>query len=201
MSPSLSLFFFLSFLLSLALRLFKCFINRVCDYVNRARTSVAHTGEEEEEGGRPFSRGAWLRAPHEEEKRKRSRYTHTHTHTQREEKTRLSFSLSRFFVVLLSGDPSKFPLRFWRLDCVFVFVVVCVVVCVVSFRFDDDAEKRCFFALLRHHEEAQRRRRRRRGDDGGFEGRAETRGNDETIGAAGRRATTPTPSNWGKKHQ
>ena len=44
--------------------------------------------------------------------------THTHTHTQREEKTRLSFSLSRFFVVLLSGDPSKFPLRFWRLDCV-----------------------------------------------------------------------------------
>ena len=126
--------------------------------------------------------------------------THTHTHTHREEKTRLSFSLSRFFVVLLSGDPSKFPLRFWRLDCVFVFVVVCVVVCVVSFRFDDDAEKRCFFALLRHHEEAQRRRRRR-GDDGGFEGRAETRGNDETIGAAGRRATTPTPSNWGKKHQ
>ena len=166
------------------------------DYVTHAHRSPTPEKKKEEEDDLSLARVA--RGSVRRSRKKRG--SALDTHTQREEKTRLSHSLSLSLSLSLFrsstfGIPLQISLRFWRLEnFVFLFVVKVVYVVVVSFRLFDDVEKSCFFALLRH-EEAQRRR----GDDGGFEGRAETRGNDETIRAAGRRTTTT--SNWGKKHQ
>ncbi len=168
----------------------------VFDYVTHAHRSPTPEKKKEEEDDLSLSRVA--RGSVRRSRNKRG--SALDTHTKREEKTRLSHSLSLSLSLSLFrsstfGIPLQISLRFWRLEnFVFLFVVKVVYVVVVSFRLFDDVEKSCFFALLRH-EEAQRRR----GDDGGFEGRAETRGNDETIRAAGRRTTTT--SNWGKKHQ
>ena len=168
----------------------------VFDYVTHAHRSPTPEKKKEEEDDLSLSRVA--RGSVRRSRKKRGSALDTHTHRERERRRHdsliLSLSLSHFLVVVLSGS-LQISLRFWRLEnFVFLFVVKVVYVVVVSFRLFDDVEKSCFFALLRH-EEAQRRR----GDDGGFEGRAETRGNDETIRAAGRRTTTT--ANWGKKHQ
>ena len=160
----------------------------VCSITSRTHIGRPHRRRRRRRRTTSLSR-AWRAAPCAARGRKEEALS-IHTHRERGEDDSLILSLSRF-LLLLSGS-LQISLRFWRLDFVFLFVVVVYVV-VVSFRFDD-VEKSCFFALLRH-EEAQRRR----GDEGGFEGRAETRGNDETIRAAGRRTTTT--SNWGKKHQ
>ena len=168
----------------------------MCSITSRTHIGRPHRRRRRRRRTTSLSR-AWRAAPCAARGRKEealSIHTHTHRERRRHDSLILSLSLSRFLVVVLSGS-LQISLRFWRLEnFVFLFVVKVVYVVVVSFRLFDDVEKSCFFALLRH-EEAQRRR----GDDGGFEGRAETRGNDETIRAAGRRTTTT--SNWGKKHQ
>ena len=195
--PSLSSFFFLFFLSSLVVCLTTfSLILCVCSITSRTHIGRPHRRRRRRRRTTSLSRVA--RGSVRRSRKKRGSALDTHTHTERERRRHdsliLSLSLSRFLVVVLSGS-LQISLRFWRLEnFVFLFVVKVVYVVVVSFRLFDDVEKSCFFALLRH-EEAQRRR----GDDGGFEGRAETRGNDETIRAAGRRTTTT--SNWGKKHQ
>ena len=170
----------------------------MCSITSRTHIGRPHRRRRRRRRTTSLSR-AWRAAPCAARGRKEEALSiHTHTHRERGEDTTLSFSLSLSLSLFRSstfGIPLQISLRFWRLEnFVFLFVVKVVYVVVVSFRLFDDVEKSCFFALLRH-EEAQRRR----GDDGGFEGRAETRGNDETIRAAGRRTTTT--SNWGKKHQ
>ena len=116
------------------------------DYVTHAHRSPTPEKKKEEEDDLSLSRVA--RGSVRRSRKKRGSALDTHTHTQREEKTRLSFSFSlSLFIVVLSGDPSKFPLRFWRLDFVFVFVV-CVVVCVVSFRFDDMWRRAAFLRFF-----------------------------------------------------
>ena len=168
----------------------------MCSITSRTHIGRPHRRRRRRRRTTSLSR-AWRAAPCAARGRKEEALSiHTHTERRRHDSLILSLSLSlSLFRSSTFGIPLQISLRFWRLEnFVFLFVVKVVYVVVVSFRLFDDVEKSCFFALLRH-EEAQRRR----GDDGGFEGRAETRGNDETIRAAGRRTTTT--SNWGKKHQ